>query len=466
VEAVVKWIDEGQERALRILTELLRIPSVSTDPEHREDMKRASEYLADLVRGAGIENVEIVPTEGHPIVYGEKLDVPGAPTLLVYGHYDVQPVGDLAKWSTAPFEPQVRDGKIWARGATDDKGQLLIHVFAAEAHLRTHGKLPVNVKYVFEGEEEIGSSNLKRFLEDNRQKLACDAVIISDTSMFGPGVPSLCTGLRGIAYVEFTLRGPASDLHSGSFGGAVANPALVLAQVLTRMKGPESGRVLIEGFYDDVVEPAEAEKRAWANLPQTDEEFRRKVGVPELHGEANRTTLERLWSRPSLDVNGIWGGFTGEGSMTVLPARASAKVSMRLVPEQDPKDIVRKFRAHLEKTLPGTVVLETFKEHHGAQAWTCSVDQPVVQAALRAVEKGFGAPAVPTREGGSIPIVHDFSQILGVPVVLMGIGLNDEGAHGPDEHLDLGNFQAGIRSAAHLLAEGAAARVGSQKGSS
>ncbi|MDP6528292.1 MAG: dipeptidase [Gemmatimonadota bacterium] len=453
MESVIRGIEKSKEHSVRLLEEFLRIPSISTDADHQKDVLRAAEYLAGVMRESGVPGVEILPTDGHPIVYGEWCERPDAPTLLIYGHYDVQPVTDPSIWTSPPFEPAFRDGKIWARGATDDKGQLLVHVLAAREHLKANGSLPVNVKFLFEGEEEIGSEHLDAFLRENTGKLACDAVVISDTAMFAPGVPSICTGLRGIAYVEFTLRGASADMHSGSFGGGVDNPALALSRVLAGLKDAETGRILVDGFYDEVEEPSDEEKRGWSELPHSDEDFREMTGVPRLYGESGRTTLERLWSRPTLDVNGIWGGFTGEGSMTVLPARASAKVSMRLVPGQDPAVIVRRLRKHLEEHLPSTVVLEEFQELHGGKPWIATQDHPAVQAAFAAVEKGFGTAPVATREGGSIPIVHSFAEILSAPVVLMGIGLHDEGAHGPDEHLDLANYQAGIRSAAHLLSE-------------
>lgn len=453
MQTVLESIDRERKHAVAVLDELLRIPSVSTDPERAADVRRAADFLAGQFRTAGLPRVEIIPTAGHPIVYAEWNQTPGAPTVLIYGHYDVQPPGDPAKWTTPAFEPNVRDGKIYARGSTDDKGQLLTHVFAVAAHLRTRKTLPVNVKFVIEGEEEIGSEHLGEFLKSNREKLACDAVVISDTAMFAPGIPSLCTGLRGIAYTEFTLRGPLSDLHSGSFGGAVDNPAFALAQVLISMKDPRTGKILVDGFYDDVVEPTAEEKAGWAKLDSVDQRFLEMTGVPALFGEEGKSTLERIWSRPTLEINGIWGGFTGEGSMTVLPARASAKVSMRLVANQDPDDIGRKLEAHIRKVLPKTVTLERFRNLHGGKPWTTSPDHPAVRAAFRALERGFGKAAIPTREGGSIPIVHSFVQILGAPAVLLGFGLPDEGAHGPNEHFDLENFQGGIRTSAILLEE-------------
>lgn len=454
MKAVEAVIEKRQPEAVRILEELLRIPSISADSERAGDVRKAAEFVAARLRDAGIEKAEVLATEGHPIVYGEWLGAPGLPTVLVYGHYDVQPVVDPAEWTTPPFEPAIRDGKIWARGSTDDKGQMLTHILAAGAHLEAAGKLPVNMKFLFEGEEEVGSAHLGPFLRRERDRLACDAVVISDTAMYAAGVPTLCTGLRGIAYTEFTIQGAATDLHSGQYGGAIDNPANVLARLVAGLKDPETGRVLIDGFYDDVVEPSAEERAAWARLPDAEQGFLHTSGSPRLWGEKGWSVLERVWARPSLDVNGIWGGHVKPGeSMTVLPARASAKVSMRLVPNQRSEDVAAKLERHIRAHLPPTVKLERFRELHGGAPWTTSLESPAVQAAFRALEKGFGKAPVPTREGGSIPIVADFREVLGAPVVLMGFGLPDERPHGPDEHFDLDNFRGGIRSAAHFLHE-------------
>ena len=453
MQAVLDLIEKRRDRSVEILADLLRIPSISTDPSRAQDVRRAAEMLVDVFRENGVESVEIQPTAGHPVVYAEWKGAPGAPTVLVYGHYDVQPIADESEWTSPPFEPRIDDGKIWARGATDDKGQLLVHVLGAGAHLGANGKLPVNVKFLLEGEEEIGSEHLEEFVEAHRDRLSCDTIVISDTAMYAPGVPSICTGLRGIAYVQFTLRGAASDLHSGGFGGAVDNPAIVMGRLLGGLKDEATGRVLVEGFYDGLDEIPEEERAGWAGLPEPEERFREAAGVRHLYGEEGFTVLERVWARPSLDVNGVWGGFTGKGSMTVLPARASAKVSMRLVPGQSPADVAAKLKRHIEAHLPETVVLQEFLDLHGGRPWTCSVDEPAVKAAFRAVERGFGTPPVPTREGGSIPIVQMFTEVLEAPAVLMGFGLPDEAAHGPDEHFDLENYQGGIRSSACYLEE-------------
>ena len=453
MDAVLDHIERRRDKFVEVLTDLLRIPSISADPEHKADVLRAAEHVAAILRGEGIATVEVVPTAGHPIVLGTHVTDPAAPTVLVYGHYDVQPIATPKEWTSPPFEPVVRDGKIWARGSTDDKGQLLTHVLAAGAFLATEGKLPVNLKLLLEGEEEVGSRNLAEFVKQHRDRLACDVVVISDTAMASPGVPSICTGLRGIAYVEMTVRAATQDLHSGAFGGAVDNPALVLARVLGALKDAETGRILIDGFYDDVRAVDPQELRDWQELGEQETDYLAMTGAPALFGEKGFSLLERIWVRPSLDVNGIWGGFTGEGSMTVLPARASAKVSMRLVPDQDPHRAVSMLRKRIEALLPRTVVLERFDDLHGGIPWTARLDHPVMKAAFAAVEKGFGRRPIGTREGGSIPIVPMLQDTLQAPVVLLGFGLHDEGAHGPDEHFDLSNFHHGIRSSAHFLRE-------------
>lgn len=453
MEAVLQHIDARKEESVRILADLLAIPSISADPERKGDVRRAAEHLAGILRAEGLPDVEIVPTPGHPIVLGKWTGDPSAPTVLVYGHYDVQPIATPDAWTAPPFEPVVRDGKIWARGSTDDKGQLLTHVLAAGAFLKKEGRLPVNLKFLLEGEEEVGSRNLADFVKANRERLACDVVVISDTAMAGPGIPSVCTGLRGIAYVELTVRAATQDLHSGAFGGAVDNPALVLARVLGALKDAKTGRILVDGLYDDVRTVDAQERAGWSRLGDQDTHYLEMTGAPALFGEQGFSVVERIWARPSLDVNGIWGGFTGEGSMTVLPARASAKVSMRLVPDQDPHKAVELLRRQIEKLLPPTVVLERFADLHGGVPWVAPAGHPVMKAAFAAVEKGFGRTPLATREGGSIPIVPMLEDTLRAPVVLLGWGLHDEGAHGPDEHFDLANFHGGIRASAHFLRE-------------
>jgi acetylornithine deacetylase/succinyl-diaminopimelate desuccinylase-like protein len=395
--------------------------------------------------------VRVADTPGHPIVYGEWTDAPGMPTVLIYGHYDVQPVDPLDQWTSPPFEATVRDNELFARGAADDKGQLFAHLKAIEAHLRQTGTLPVNVKILLEGEEEVGSPNLDPFIRQNRDLLSADVVVISDTPMIERGVPSICYGLRGLSYFQIDLRGSKSDLHSGSFGGAVANPAFVLAQVLAQMKD-RSGHVKIPGFYDDVLAVTDEERAEIRRLPFNETQYRLDLGAPRLFGESGFTTLERVWTRPTFEVNGLLAGFTGEGSKTVIPAAAMAKVSMRLVPNQDPDRIAELFEAFVRKVTPKTVELKVTRMH-GGRPWKTEIDNPFVQAAARAFEIGFGKRPVYTREGGSIPIVSTFQQELGAPTVLFGLGVPDENAHAPNEKLDLGNFFGGILSSAYLLQE-------------
>ena len=373
--------------------------------------------------------------------------------MLVYGHYDVQPEDPIDLWDTAPFEPTVRNGRIYARGASDDKGQFLIHVNAFEGHMQSGG-CPINVKFLLEGEEEIGSPNLEPFIKTNKKKLACDAVVISDTAMFAKNQPSICHGLRGLAYLEITVRGTRRDLHSGVYGGSVANPAIVLTQMLASLKD-KRGKIKIPGFYDDVRKLSRTERNSIDSLPFSDRKWSKSIGAPELFGEASYSTLERVWARPSLDINGIWGGFTGEGAKTVIPAEASAKISMRLVPDQKSRDIERKVIAHLKAIAPPSVQVKV-RNLHGGEPWLTSIEHPALQAAGRALKRGFGRKPVFTREGGSIPVVATFDKMLKVPSVMLGIGLTDDNLHAPNEKLDLDNFYKGIQTAAFLMEELAA----------
>jgi acetylornithine deacetylase/succinyl-diaminopimelate desuccinylase-like protein len=400
---------------------------------------------------AGCSRAEIHPTEGHPIVYGEWLGAPGKPTILVYGHYDVQPVDPVEQWKTPPFEPTVRDGRIYARGAADDKGQFIIHVNALEAHLRTSGICPVNVKFLIEGEEEIGSEHLTSFILANKPLLACNAVVVSDTAMFAKGVPSICHGLRGLTYLQVDLRGSDTDLHSGTFGGAVINPAFALVHMLAQLKDGK-GKIRVPGFYDRVRKLTAAERGAFAKLPHSDAKYKKSVGAPELFGEAGFTTLERTWARPTLEINGIWGGFTGEGAKTVIPAEAHAKISCRLVPNQAPREIGRKVESYLKKIAPKSVRVKV-RELHGGEAWLAETGHPALQAASRAVKRAFGKTPVFMREGGSIPVIASFDKLLRVPAVLLGIGLHDDNLHAPNEKLDLENFYKGNVAAALLMEE-------------
>jgi acetylornithine deacetylase/succinyl-diaminopimelate desuccinylase-like protein len=407
------------------------------------------------MRRIGLQNVRLIDTPGNPVVYGDWLHAsPGAPTILFYGHYDVQPVDPLDLWQSPPFEATIRDGEIYARGSADDKGQVFMHFKAIEAHLKQAGSLPVNIKIILEGEEEVGSANLDNFIRDHRGELGADVVVISDSPMFARGVPSICYGLRGLVYFQIDLRGSSTDLHSGSFGGAVSNPAFVLAQMLAQMKD-RSGRIKIPGFYDDVVALQDEERKAWASLPFNEKKYKKDFGIPKVAGETGYTTLERTWARPTFEVNGLLSGFTGEGAKTVLPAVAMAKVSMRLVPNQSPDKIAGLFEAHVKDIAPGTVELKITRMH-GGKPWMTAYDNPYVQAAGRAIEKGFGRKPVFTREGGSIPVVSTFQEELGLPSVLFGVGLPDENAHAPNEKLDLENFQGGIIASAILYQEIAA----------
>ena len=448
---VIDFINTNRDRYIRELTEYLAIPSISALPQHKDDVRKAAEWTRDELTRVGLENVRIEDTPGHPVVYGEWLHAEGAPTILFYGHYDVQPVDPVDLWDSPPFEATVRDGEIYARGAADDKGQIFMHFKAIEAHMKQNGRLPVNMKVLLEGEEEVGSVNLDGFIRANRDLLKADVVVISDSPMFERGVPSICYGLRGLAYFQIDVRGSNSDLHSGSFGGALANPAMVLAQILAQMKD-KGGRVKIPGYYDDVVELTEEERNAWKQLPFNEKQYRKSLGAPKLFGESGYSTLERVWARPTFEVNGLLSGFTGEGAKTVLPAVAMAKVSMRLVPNQDPEKVAQQFEDYVKKIAPKTVEV-TVTKMHGGHPWMTDYHNDYVQAASRAIEKGFGQTPVFNREGGSIPVVFTFQKELGVPSVLFGVGLPDENAHAPNEKLDLGNFHNGVIASAILYEE-------------
>ena len=448
---VIDYINTNRDRYVHELTEYLAIPSISALPQHKGDVRKAAEWTSAELTRVGLENVRLEKTPGHPIVYGEWLHAEGAPTILFYGHYDVQPVDPLDLWETPPFQATVRDGEIYARGAADDKGQIFMHFKAVEAHMKQNGRLPVNMKVLLEGEEEVGSENLDDFIRANRDLLKADVVVISDSPMFERGVPSICYGLRGLAYFQIDLRGSNSDLHSGSFGGAVANPAMVLAQILAQMKD-KGGRIKIDGFYDDVVELTEEERSAWKQLPFNEKQYQRELGAPKLFGETGYSTLERVWARPTFEVNGLLSGFTGEGAKTVLPAVAMAKVSMRLVPNQDPDKVAQQFEDYVKKVAPKTVDVKVTRMH-GGRPWMTDYHNDFVQAASRAIEKGFGQKPVFNREGGSIPVVFTFQQELGLPSVLFGVGLPDENAHAPNEKLDLGNFHNGVIASAILYDE-------------
>jgi acetylornithine deacetylase/succinyl-diaminopimelate desuccinylase-like protein len=451
MDKVIDFINVQRDRYLDELKTFLAIPSISALPEHTADVRKCAEWVAEEMRRIGLQNVRLVETPGHPVVYGDWLGAPDAPTILFYGHYDVQPVDPLNLWTSPPFEATIRDGEIYARGSADDKGQVFMHLKAVEAHLKQTGKLPVNIRFILEGEEEVGSANLDNFIREHKRELQADVVVISDSPMFDRGIPSICYGLRGLVYFQIDLRGTKSDLHSGSFGGAVANPAFVLAQVLAQMKD-RGGRVKIPGFYDDVRPLTEEEREEWRKLPFNETKYRKELGAPKLFGESGYSSLERVWARPTFEVNGLLAGFTGEGAKTVIPAVAMAKVSMRLVPDQQPDKIASLFEAHLKKTSPKTVAL-TITRMHGGKPWMTEFNNPFVQAAGRAIERGFGKTPVFNREGGSIPVVSTFQQELGLPSVLFGVGLPDENAHAPNEKLDVENFHNGIIASAFLYEE-------------
>jgi acetylornithine deacetylase/succinyl-diaminopimelate desuccinylase-like protein len=433
------------------LKEFLRIPSISTLPESKKEVERCAKFVAGNLKKIGMSRVEIFKTEGHPLVYAEWLGAPGKATVLVYGHYDVQPVDPIELWNTPPFEPTIKNGKIFARGATDDKGQVFVHFKSVEAFFKKEGSLPLNVKFIIEGEEEIGSENLSIFLKNNSGLLKCNAVLISDTSLYAAGVPTLTYGLRGISYFDVEMEGPNRDLHSGSFGGSVANPINVMAKVISKLHD-KNGRVTIPGFYDDVLKLSKKERENFKALKLSDKEYAKDLGVAELNGEKGFTTLERIWTRPTLDCNGIVGGFTGKGAKTIIPSKVTAKISMRLVPSQKADKITKQFTRFIKKLTPKTVKVEITKIHSGEGSIT-PIDSPANIAAAKAMEKAFGKKPVFVREGGSIPIVTDFSKRLKSPVVLMGLGLDSENLHSPNEHFDLNHFQLGIMSSAYFLRE-------------
>jgi acetylornithine deacetylase/succinyl-diaminopimelate desuccinylase-like protein len=443
---LIEYIDSKREDNLNELKEFLRIPSVSAKSEHKPDIQKAAHWVAEKLRAAGLEKVEIVPTKMHPVVYGESLQAPGKPTVLFYGHYDVQPAEPLELWTSPAFEPSVRDGNLFGRGTADDKGQVHIHIKALEALGKTLGKLPINIKVMVEGEEEVGSVSLWDFVSKNRERLKADALIVSDTSMLAKGVPSITYGLRGLNYYQIEITGPAQDLHSGVFGGAVPNPITILAETIAKLHDA-SFRVTVPGFYSDVAVISRAERNALNALPWKEKEFRKTVGAPALCGEKGFSIVEQVWVRPTLDVNGIWGGYTGEGAKTVIPSKAHAKLSTRLVPNQDPAKIAKLVERHIRKLLPKTVTCK-FEVLSTGKPWVAPHTHPIFQKALHALELGFGKKAMFIREGGSIPFVTQMHDTFKVPCVLLGFGLPDENAHAPDEHIALENYFGGIKSVA------------------
>jgi acetylornithine deacetylase/succinyl-diaminopimelate desuccinylase-like protein len=443
---LIDHIESRRETHLEELKEFLRIPSVSTKSEHKPDIEKAAQWVADQLRAAGLENVEITPTKMHPLVYGESLHAPGKPTLLIYGHYDVQPAEPLDLWTTGAFDPTVRNGNLFGRGTADDKGQVHIHIKALEALKNTYGKIPLNVKVMIEGEEEVGSVSLWDFVQKNRERLKADALVVSDTSMLAKGVPSITYGLRGLNYYQVEISGPAQDLHSGVFGGAVPNPITILAEMIAKLHD-KNFRITVPGFYDSVATLSKEERKLLNSLPWKEKDFRKTVGAPGYFGEKGFTIVERLWTRPTLELNGIWGGYTGEGAKTVIPAKAFAKFSTRLVPNQDPKKIAKLVEKHVRALLPKSVTCK-FEVLSMGKPWVASYSHPIFQTARRALEAGFGKKAVFIREGGSIPFVTQMHDTFKVPCVLLGFGLPDENAHAPDDHLALENYFGGLKSVA------------------
>ncbi len=449
MDNVINYLNTNFENSLEELKEYLRIPSISTSSEHSKDMVKCAEFLANKLRNIGLTNVEVFSTEKHPIVYGQWVGAPDKPTVLIYGHYDVQPVDPVEKWSFPPFEPKIENGKLWGRGANDNKGQQFAHIKSVEAFFKNYGAPPVNVKFLIEGEEEIGSGSLSKFIMKHKELLSCDAILISDTSMYAPGVPTITYGLRGLLYMEVELTGPKADLHSGSFGGAVVNPINELAKIISKLHD-KNGRVTVPNFYKDVMKLSEAEKENFKRLKFSDAKFARELGVKTLYGEKGFTTLERLWVRPTLDCNGIVGGFTGEGAKTIIPSRASAKISMRLVANQNPKKIAADFTGYIKSLAHEGVKVNVKMIHYGYPV-VVPLEDPTVQIAAKAVSKAFGKKAVFTREGGSIPIVVEFMNHLKAPAILMGLGLDTDNIHSPNEHLVLDNLKNGMIASAYFL---------------
>lgn len=449
-QATDAFVQENRDRLLSELKEFIRIPSISTLPEHAGDVRRAAEFVAESLRRAGMENIEIIPTERHPLVYADWMHAPGKPTVLCYGHYDVQPADPLELWLTPPFEPTERDGNLYARGAVDDKGQMYMHVKAIEALRAANGTLPVNVKFLVEGEEEVGGASISKYVAANPEKLEADVALVSDTAMYAEGMPTLCIGLRGLVYMEVEATGPARDLHSGLYGGAAPNAVYGLIELLAKAKD-ENGCLKIAGIYDDVDEPAPAELESWKRLPFSVQEFLDKeVGASQLTGEPDRSVLERVWSRPTFEVHGIAGGFTGAGAKTVIPATATAKVSIRLVPRQDPEKVVCAFKEWVYKNTPKGIRADV-RVLSASPGLVVDPDHQAIDVAARAFGDVFGKQTVFIRSGGSIPIVGEFAKHLGIPTILMGFGLPDDGLHSPNEKYKIENYFMGIRTVAHFF---------------
>lgn len=443
MEQLRPYIDEHKDRFIAELFDLLRIPSVSADPAYKADVERTAEFIKEQLIAAGADNVEVCPTDGYPVVYGDKMIDPSLPTVLVYGHYDVQPPDPMELWTSPPFEPVIKDEKIVARGSADDKGQMYMHVKAFEYMMRTN-QLPCNVKFMIEGEEEVGSSNLETFMKANAEKLATDVILISDTSMIANDIPSIAVGLRGLSYVEVEVTGPNRDLHSGVYGGGVANPINVLSKMIASLQD-ENNRITIPGFYDDVAEVSPEERKAMNEAPFDLAAYQQELEIDAVQGEAGYTTLERTSIRPTLDVNGIWGGYIGEGAKTVLPSKAYAKISMRLVPNQSSDKITELFQRHFESIAPPSVKVKV-RPHHGGEPVVTPTDTIEYQAAAKAYETTFGVAPIPQRGGGSIPIVALFEEVLGCKTVMMGFGLDSDGIHSPNESYGIFNYLKGIET--------------------
>ena len=442
------YIESHRSEHLAELKQFLKIPSVSTKAENKADVERAAQWVANKLRGS-FSHVEVIPTKMHPLVYAESLHDASKPTVLFYGHYDVQPPEPLELWTSPAFEPTELNGNLYCRGSVDDKGQVHIHLAAFEALHKTLGKLPINVKVLIEGEEEVGSESLYEFVKGNKPKLKADALVVSDTGMLGPGVPSVTYGLRGLNYYQMEISGPAQDLHSGVFGGAVPNPLTVLCELFAKMHD-KNFRVTVPGFYDDVAALSKAERKALNSLPWKAKDFKKTVGAPELCGEKGFSIIEQVWCRPTFELNGLWGGYMGEGAKTVIPAKAWAKFSTRLVPDQDPDTIANQVEKYIRNLLPNTVECTVFETLSKGKPWVAPFTHPYFKAAQRALEHGFGKKAVFIREGGSIPFVTDMHDTFKVPCILMGFGLPDENAHAPDEHISLENYFGGIKAVANF----------------
>ncbi len=447
MDKIKQYIEENKQRFLDELFDLIRIPSISAEEKHKQDMYRVQEYWRDMLLKMGVDKAEIYETTGHPLTYAEKIIDPDLPTVLVYGHADVMPVDPLDEWETDPFEPVIKDGKIYARGADDDKGQSMIQAKAFETVLKT-GQLGVNVKFVIEGEEEIGSAALAKWMEEHKDMLKADIILVSDTGMIAKDIPSITVGLRGLSYVEVTVKGPNRDLHSGLFGGAVANPANVLAKMIGSLHD-DDGRITIPGFYDDVLEYPEEIRKKINQAPFDEEEYKKALGVDELWGEKGYTTIERTGIRPTLDVNGMWSGYTGEGAKTIIPSTAHAKISMRLVPNQSSEKITELFTKHFKAIAPKSVKVD-IKALHGGEPYVCPVDLPAYKAAEKAYAEVFGREPIPQYSGGSIPIISTFEKILGTKTILMGFGLEEDRIHAPNENFPLDLFYKGIETVARF----------------